>query len=105
MKAQQEEAQEPTPQVATGHIVRPYNNLPMPIFEYRCRECNHKFEKIVWKDSEEIACPNCGHREVEKLLSSFAVHAQAGGRTAAPDAGPCCACGAAEAGACPGMRQ
>ena len=34
----------------------------MPIYEYKCWNCNHKFEKIKdikWKDSEEI-CSNCG---------------------------------------------
>jgi putative FmdB family regulatory protein len=45
----------------------------MPIYEYRCPECKEKFEIIVHsiKNPQEIACPKCGGREVEKLFSTF----------------------------------
>ena len=45
----------------------------MPIWEYRCTKCDELFERIVWRDSEKVDCPGCGHQEVEKLLPTFTV--------------------------------
>jgi putative FmdB family regulatory protein len=47
----------------------------MPIYEYRCGGCQRKFEQIVLRGRalEEAVCPRCGSREVERLLSSFAM--------------------------------
>ena len=44
----------------------------MPIYEYQCRNCGHEFELIVLR-STVIACPSCNGRDVEQLLSGFAV--------------------------------
>ena len=46
----------------------------MPIFEFKCKKCNHKFEELVYSSSadfEQIACPECGERAAEKLMSTF----------------------------------
>ena len=46
----------------------------MPIYEYRCNDCEHKFanlEGVVACD--EAACPKCGSRNLKKLISRFAV--------------------------------
>lgn len=45
----------------------------MPIFEFKCKECENRFEKIVFKplDQVEIKCPKCGSKEVEKLISAL----------------------------------
>ena len=49
----------------------------MPIYEYRCGECQHRFELIV-SASTRPACPECGAERLEKQLSVFAVaHGQA----------------------------
>ena len=33
----------------------------MPLYEYRCTQCGHRFEKIEKFNSEpETACPKCG---------------------------------------------
>ena len=43
----------------------------MPIYEYKCKECDHIFEILVLKrDDQQVACPNCNNKHVEKLLSS-----------------------------------
>ena len=45
----------------------------MPIFEYKCKQCNSKFE-VLHKSSlnqEEVSCPSCNSKENQKLLSSF----------------------------------
>ncbi len=42
----------------------------MPIYEYKCKECEHCFEKLVFAgDKESIECPECGTRQVDKLMS------------------------------------
>ncbi len=74
----------------------------MPIFEYKCRDCGTKFEKIVASSRSEVVCNKCESPRVEQLLSVFAV---AGSSRAAAKAeeGPCGACGAARRGMCQGM--
>jgi len=44
----------------------------MPIFEYDCRSCRHRFEAIV-RAGDVPTCPSCGAADLEKLISSFAV--------------------------------
>jgi putative FmdB family regulatory protein len=42
----------------------------MPIYEYRCKECGVRYERIVFSMSAPApACPNCQSEEVEKLIS------------------------------------
>ena len=44
----------------------------MPIFEYKCRDCNSVFEKLINGNMEdEIICPECNSKNIEKQLSSF----------------------------------
>jgi putative FmdB family regulatory protein len=45
----------------------------MPIYLYRCRHCGNKieiFSAINGKDSE-VACPQCGNKEMTKVIMSF----------------------------------
>jgi putative FmdB family regulatory protein len=44
----------------------------MPIFEYRCEECGHKFEAILL-GSQQPECPKCHTEKLEKQLSAFSV--------------------------------
>ena len=43
----------------------------MPIFEYKCPNCGHSFEKLILssKRQRELSCPECGSKEVEKAIS------------------------------------
>ena len=43
----------------------------MPIYEYLCKKCSKRFEKLVFEDKEKITCPSCGSDEAEKQFSSF----------------------------------
>lgn len=45
----------------------------MPIYEYRCLQCNHQLE-VIQKFSELplTNCPNCGKNSLEKIISSTA---------------------------------
>ena len=45
----------------------------MPLYEYQCKKCKHKFEKIQkFSDQPVKKCPECGG-PVEKLLHAPAV--------------------------------
>ncbi|MGH9468864.1 MAG: FmdB family zinc ribbon protein [Terriglobia bacterium] len=70
----------------------------MPIFEYECRDCGARFERIVASHEDEVTCKSCASRRVEQLLSVFAV---SGGRGSSfsSEAGPC-PCGAPRRGMC-----
>lgn len=71
----------------------------MPIFEYICNECAHRFEALVYgKDKAE--CPKCHSKKLEPQLSVFAVSAKSGSNTAT-SSGACGSCGDPRgAGAC-----
>ena len=44
----------------------------MPIFEYRCKDCNNTFEMLVKNNDEnEIICPECKSSNSKKLFSAF----------------------------------
>ena len=46
----------------------------MPIFEYRCKQCENEFEKLVFRsDDTDIECPSCRSSEVEKKMSAASV--------------------------------
>lgn len=66
----------------------------MPIFEYLCRDCQHTFSFLVLsqKDADELACPKCKSRSLEKLMSASNVGASATSSAPRADAGPSC-CG------------
>lgn len=44
----------------------------MPLFDFRCRACGHKFEVLVRHDTPPPACPACQATDLERLLSVFA---------------------------------
>jgi putative FmdB family regulatory protein len=46
----------------------------MPLYEYQCGKCNHRFEKIQkFSDPAPDACPTCGGSPVTRLPSSPAI--------------------------------
>jgi putative FmdB family regulatory protein len=62
----------------------------MPIFEYVCKACDHRFEALVY-GKEKAACPKCHATKLEPQLSVFAVPAK--GSAVASPSGACGACG------------
>ena len=44
----------------------------MPIYEYRCLACGHRFEALV-RAHDTPACESCQSTNLERLLSMFAV--------------------------------
>ncbi len=70
----------------------------MPIYEYECRKCGKRFEKLVPRAGTPVACEACGSADVQKQFSVFAATAPAntacGGREHCPAAAPGgCGCG------------
>ncbi|RJP71266.1 MAG: zinc ribbon domain-containing protein [Ignavibacteriales bacterium] len=45
----------------------------MPVFEYKCTDCNTKYEVLHKSTSNlsEVTCPSCHSQNSKKLLSSF----------------------------------
>jgi putative FmdB family regulatory protein len=51
----------------------------MPLYEYQCKKCGHRFEKILkFSDKPIKKCPECGGA-VEQLLSAPAVQFKGAG--------------------------
>jgi putative FmdB family regulatory protein len=51
----------------------------MPIYEYKCKKCHHRFERIQkFSDPHVKKCPDCGG-PVEQVLSAPAVQFKGSG--------------------------
>jgi putative FmdB family regulatory protein len=51
----------------------------MPLYEYECKKCHHRFEKIQkFSDSHVKKCPECGG-PIEQLVSAPAVRFKGSG--------------------------
>jgi putative FmdB family regulatory protein len=66
----------------------------MPLFEYECRDCGKRFDRLVGaSEADDAPCPRCGAHEVRRLIS---VISGMTGRAAAPAP----QCGQGACGAC-----
>ncbi len=45
----------------------------MPMYEYRCRECDGRFEMLrrMSDADRDVQCPECRSEEIERLVSAF----------------------------------
>ena len=48
----------------------------MPIFEYKCLECEYEFEHLLRAVGAEATCPACSARDVMRLVSLCAVSSE-----------------------------
>ncbi len=76
----------------------------MPIYEYTCSNCGHKFEKMcsLSQSSQGVPCPKC-HARGERRLSRFAcVSTGSSGEThsIAGGGGGCSSCGSSSCSSC-----
>jgi putative FmdB family regulatory protein len=71
---------------------------PMPLYEYRCRTCDERFElrRPMSDAASPATCPD-GHDDTVRMLSMFATTGSAAVGTPSPVRGGCCggACGCA----------
>jgi len=49
--------------------------LSMPIYEYQCSECQHRFSVMVRRagDTVKQPCPECGCARAERLISPISI--------------------------------
>jgi putative FmdB family regulatory protein len=62
----------------------------MPLFEYQCKACGHRFEALVI-GSRQPACPRCDSQELEKQFSTFGLGSTSSshsGRVSGPSCAP-----------------
>jgi putative FmdB family regulatory protein len=48
----------------------------MPTYEYRCNNCNHKFDLFLSYqeyDSADISCPACGDQDPERVIKPIRI--------------------------------
>jgi putative FmdB family regulatory protein len=64
----------------------------MPLFEYRCESCGHRFEQLT-RAGVAPACPKCQGERLEKQLSTFAVSVQGPSGSSIRSDSPCASCG------------
>lgn len=71
----------------------------MPIYEYKCSECDNSFEKLVF-GSRDVVCPSCGG-PVERLMSCCNFKSVDGGiRTYGDNGSSCSGCSATSCATC-----
>jgi putative FmdB family regulatory protein len=52
----------------------------VPLYEYQCKVCHHRFEKIQkFSDPLVTECPECGEDEVEQMISAPAIQFKGSG--------------------------
>lgn len=50
----------------------------MPIYEYRCESCRHRFEAFLASSTEQAVCPKCAGSQLQRMMSTFAASVQGG---------------------------
>ncbi|MEK7765516.1 MAG: zinc ribbon domain-containing protein [bacterium] len=46
----------------------------MPLKEFECESCRHRFEVIVWlREPDPAACPKCGKSPLKQILGTFRI--------------------------------
>jgi putative FmdB family regulatory protein len=69
----------------------------MPLYEYQCKSCGFKFEKMraMIEADEPIMCLKCLSRETRRMLSRFNAHSEGKAIT-----NNTCSCGNCSGGSC-----
>ena len=73
----------------------------MPIYEYCCPKCNHKFELLLSlsQADEDILCPKC-QCSTKRIFSRFASFSKDSSGASAPVAGTGNSCSSCSASSC-----
>jgi putative FmdB family regulatory protein len=73
----------------------------MPVYEYRCAACEKEFEELVFGD-DIPACPRCGGKEADRLMSRTCFRVSGGDSAPAPASGGggCAGCSGGNCSAC-----
>jgi putative FmdB family regulatory protein len=72
----------------------------MPIFEYECNDCSHKFEFLQLNKNEKVNCPKCNGEKVNKMFSVFGFSGGAGRASDDHSSSKCCSCASHKCSTC-----
>jgi len=72
----------------------------MPVYEYACKECGHKFDSLrSMKEADApIPCKNCQSLQTHRKLSTFFSSSE--GRSVTPQSGGCSGCNGGSCASC-----
>jgi len=59
----------------------------MPLFEYECKKCGHRFEELVSSSAAKPPkCPKCSSTKTQRLMSTFSAsfHESGSGSSSCP---------------------
>jgi putative FmdB family regulatory protein len=73
----------------------------MPIFEFHCKSCDHKFEKLLMRRDAQVHCPECENGEVQRLISACSFSSSDGSIQPAGTSS-CSSCSATSCSSCGG---
>ena len=62
----------------------------MPMFEYQCLACGHRFEALVVASRRPDTCPRCASPMIEKQASTFGMASSTGSGAPARSCGSSC---------------
>ena len=51
----------------------------MPIYEFQCDQCGHRFDKLMSMKDPTPSCPNCSGADVKKRVSAAGFVLKGGG--------------------------
>lgn len=54
---------------------RNYTLTGVPLYEFKCRSCGHRFEELIGHhgaDADKVKCPECEAERPQRLISSYA---------------------------------
>ncbi|OAT81439.1 FmdB family zinc ribbon protein [Desulfotomaculum copahuensis] len=67
----------------------------MPIYDFECRQCGHKFTLLTGvSERDKATCPACGSSDLRQLISGCAVKVSGGSGSGSAGGG----CGGGHAG-------
>ncbi|MBN1848671.1 MAG: zinc ribbon domain-containing protein [Deltaproteobacteria bacterium] len=71
----------------------------MPIYEYKCMDCDNEFEYLVFGNDKDIMCPKCEKTNVERKMSACGFRSSGHFSPAGGSSG-CSSCSGGTCGTC-----
>jgi putative FmdB family regulatory protein len=73
----------------------------MPLYEFLCRACGRRFERLVRIGREgEVRCAACGCPDIQKLFSTFGIHGAEKAVSLSSSAKGCATCSSKSCSTC-----
>jgi putative FmdB family regulatory protein len=71
----------------------------MPIYEYRCLDCNEEFEALIFGGDDKVSCPHCNRDKLERLMSACGFKSS-GSFTPSSGSSHCSSCSSTNCSSC-----